>query len=189
MLKGFSIIMNSKSKLIIVVVGEKGAGKLKVLRELFLNISPEAYIFLDTYCIIGTLKLDHGLFYYKIFDTKLLKVSKIISNSFFPEIHSIIVVFRGSASYSLRAYELLEQNILAFINPLCIKVLIHNTSSLSAKPILDLSTGFYYFSIQSSPYNWIFDQIITKLKENFKVPKIPLGLSLSSSQINNGNCC
>lgn len=181
--------MNNNFKFKLVVIGENGAGKSKVLRELLLNISPEAYIFLDTYCIIGTLKLSHGLFYYKIFDTKLLKVSKIISNSFFPEIHTIIFVFSDSISNSLKAFKFIEKNILAIINPLCIKVLIHNTSSFYPKPNLDLTNDFCYFSIQNSPFDWIFDQIITKLKETFQVPKIPLGVSLNRNQINNESCC
>lgn len=185
--KNYIMIRNFKFK-IVVVEGNEGE-KSKMLDELLMNILPESFEFLENYCILGSLKVDKGLFYYKILDTKLAKAPVIISNSFFPEIHALIFVYTHEMLELQDLFTSVYKDLYANLSPNCIKVLVSNQKSPLPNNTLNKFPDFHYFSLQDSQISEIFDHILSTLKQAFQVPNKTPSIPLNTDPANNESCC
>lgn len=178
------MIRNFKFKVVVVEANE--VKKSRVLDELLSDISPGSIEFFETYCILGLLKVDKGLFYYKIFDTKLSKAPIIISNSFFPEIHAVIFLYSLEMTEQQTLFKSIYKDLFTRLEPNCVKVLINYDKTPLPDYILKEFPDFHYFSTQDSQ---ILDHIISTLKDTYQVPNSTSSTLLNNDPINNEGCC
>lgn len=185
--------MITNQKLKIVLIGEKGSKKLNLLQLYLSSSSAESKSFIETHCMIGILKQDQNLFHYKTFDLKLNKTSKIISNTFFPEIHAL--VFISPDPESLRSLLNLESSLITLLHPQCCKVLVHYSNSLDSNLLTSFQCPpkYSFFSVNSFDMTTVvnlFDWIIFKLSETFEVYlNLGTGIQLERNREGYQECC
>ena len=185
--------MITNKKLKIVLIGEKGSQKLNLLKLYLSSSSAESKSFIESHCMIGILKQDRNLFHYKTYDIKLNKTSKIISNTFFPEIHAL--VFISPDTESLKSLLNLESSLITLLHPQCCKILVHYPKSLDSSLATSFRcpSNYSFFSVNSFDITTVvnlFDWIIFKLSETFEVYlNFGTGIQLERNREGYQECC
>jgi hypothetical protein len=185
--------MISNQKLKIAVLGQKGSKKSRLLQNFLSYCTPDSLNFLNTYCMIGILSQKQDLFHYKILDLNLNKSSKIISNTFFPEIHATLYI-SSETEYNLKEnLQNSEKILIHLLHAKAFKLIVTYCNSFepTTAPSEILSSHFSFLVTEDDPVTILnlFEWMIFKLTETYEINKLNRGIILERREETSEECC